>query len=139
MLEVTIPIAAISDSQNHPVSCAEITAPVSSARILSRFISKAVTAPQTTLRIAATRDSSFHALIKLKAMTANIRIGTSHSSALSLRASSKPLNESCAPAQLTCSQGKKKQTSTITAALTLIRRNIFILPILIADCRLKSS
>jgi len=83
MLEVTIPIAAISDSQNQPVSCAEITLAVSLARILSRFISKAVTAPQTALRIAATRDSGFHARIKLKAITANIRIGRSHSSALS--------------------------------------------------------
>jgi hypothetical protein len=112
---------------------------VSFARILSRFISQAVTAPEITLRIAATFDSSFQARIKLKAMTANIRIGTSHSNALSLRASSKPLNESCAPAQLTCSQGKKKQMSTITAALTLIRRNILCCRFLIADCRLKSS
>jgi len=133
-LETTIPINAINESQNQPVSCAEITVAVSLARMRSRFISHADTAPQTTLSIAATLDSSFHARIKLKAMTANISIGRSHSSALSLRASSNPLNESCAPAQLTCSQGKKKQMSTITAALTLIRRNISILPIF--DCRL---
>lgn len=124
MLEITIPTDEISDSQNQPVNCAEITVAVSLARIRSRFISKAVTTPQTAVRIAAKRDSSLHARIKLKAMTAIIRIGTSHSSALSLRASPNPLNESCAPAQLTCSQGKKKQMSTITAKLTLIRRNM---------------
>ena len=124
MLDITIAIAEINDSQNHPVNWAEITVAVSPARVRSRFISKAVTTPQTALRIAATRDFSSQARIKLKAITANIRIGASHSSAFSLRASSNPLSESCAPAQLTCSQGKKKQMSTITAALTLIRRNI---------------
>jgi hypothetical protein len=121
-----IPIAASSESQNQPVSWAEITVAVSSSRMRSRFSNHAVTAPQTALRIAATLDSSFHARVRLNATAANIKIGTSHSRALSLRASSNPLNESCAPAQLTCNQGKKKQMSTITAALTLIRRNIFI-------------
>jgi len=78
-----IPTDEISDSQNQPVSCAEITVSVSCARIRSRFISKVVTAPQIALRIAAPVGFSFQGRHELNATTASIRIGTSQSKASS--------------------------------------------------------
>jgi hypothetical protein len=53
--------------------------------------------------------------------TAIIRIGTSQSARSSLRARSKPLSESFAPRQLTCTQGRKKQIRTNKAAPSVVR------------------
>src|SRR6266571_1930007 len=60
----------------------------------------------------------------MKTSTPQITNGINQSNASSCLARSKPLSESLAPAQLTCTQGRKKQTSTIIAALRLIRLNI---------------
>src|SRR5258706_14321771 len=56
--------------------------------------------------------------------TAHIDNGTNQSNGSSCLARLSPLRVSFAPAQLTCTQGKKKHTSTMIVALRLIRLSI---------------
>src|SRR6266852_417610 len=86
----------------------------------------AATPPQAALTIERALAFSFQARISPSTRIAPIKIGTSQSEAWSCRARSSPLKVSFAPAQLTCSHGRKKQTRPIRAALRLIRRNTLL-------------
>src|SRR6266576_463153 len=56
---------------------------------------------------------------------APINTGMNHNRPWPSRARSSPLIVSLVPAQLTCTQGRKKQTRTMIAVLVLIRRRVF--------------
>ena len=126
-----IPIAEIATaraernpSQNHPVSWAEITADSSWTRKRSRFIRKAARQPPTKLINGEISVRRFTALVNAIAITTSIDTGSSQSEVCVSRARSKPVRVSLAPAQLTCTQGRKKQIRTMMAALRLMRLSI---------------
>src|SRR4029077_15271454 len=57
----------------------------------------------------------------------SVNTGTNHNVPYPFRARSIPLIVSLAPAQLTCTHGRKKHTSAMNAALVLMRRRILMI------------
>ena len=114
----------MNPNQNQPVSCTEITPASSLTRIRSSFIRYAATPPHTALMIENAWRFALCLRSKPNTSTASISKGINQSRTCSCRARSSPLTESFAPPQLICSQGRKKQMSTMIAALRLIRRSM---------------
>jgi hypothetical protein len=114
----------MNPSQNQPVNCAAISPDELCARVRSRFMRRATIRPLTVLRTPRSCGLAGRTRSRTNTSTAHIARGISQSKASSCLARPKPLRVSVAPAQLTCTQGRKKQTSAMMAALTLIRLNI---------------
>src|SRR5262245_58141344 len=87
----------------------------------SWYIRYALTLPPTVLA-SANRAGIFSQIQRVKPVisTASMNNGTNHRKASPSRARSKPETESFIPAQLSCSQGRKKQIRTNAARLRFI-------------------
>ena len=127
---MTITMEAIKPSQNQPVNCTAISPESSCTRDRSRFIKITTMTPQTALKSPNICGPARRTRTKPNTSTAHIDSGINHNSASSCRARFRPLEVAFAPAQLTCTHGRKKHTSTITAALRLMRRISFTPPFL---------
>ncbi len=126
----TIAIAEIKASQNQPVRCAASSPDSFCTRPRSRFSKNRTTTPQTALKSPKICGLARRTRSNPNMSTAHIMSGINHNKESSCCARSRPLNVSFAPAQLTWIHGRKKQTTTMMAALRLMRRITFTPPFL---------